>query len=100
MLAVPIKAFVSVILLGLAGCTTPQRPELRNVRLHVPSCFRYSVGAFDKSPSHYERYLEGFREGYWDCIWNYTRNIDYVSTESDYNDANGWISKIDGYRRG
>src|SRR5258708_5486577 len=38
----------------------------------VPKYFHPTLGWLEKSPSHYERYLQMFREGYWDCVMNYS----------------------------
>lgn len=67
--------------------------------VHVPKMFPLGVGWIDEAPTDYERYLEMFRQGYWQCIRNYAGDINYVSKESDYI-ANGWGSEISGYSDG
>lgn len=85
--------------LTIVGCVAAKQPEVGQVDIHVPKMFRHGVGWGTYGSSDYERYLEMFRHGYWQCIENYTKDINYVSKESDYI-ANGWGSEVSGYSDG
>lgn len=67
--------------------------------VRVPSMFRPTLNWLDRAPSHYERYLEMFRDGYWDCIAKYHDDINYVFQKPD-SYANGWMSEVAGYDDG
>jgi hypothetical protein len=96
---VSISRFWAFGLILLAGCSTPKQPEIGMDDVSVPKEFHPSLGWIDETPSHYERYLEMFRRGYWGCIKEYIQDIDYVPKKSDCY-ANGWLSEIAGYNDG
>jgi hypothetical protein len=61
--------------------------------------FRHGVGWFLDVPTDYERYLDMFRRGYWQCIENYAEDINYINKPSDFM-ASGWGSEVSGYADG
>lgn len=93
------RKWIPLLFVLLLGCAAPRQPEIGNVRIHVPKEFPISIGWVDKTPTHYERYLEMFRNGYWDCVLKYYENINYVLQKPDTY-ANGWMSEIAGYADG
>jgi len=93
------RKLIPLLLLALAGCSTPNQPEIGRADIHVPKMFHADSGWIDRAPSQHERYLQMFREGYWDCINRYVESIDYVPKASD-SYANGWMSEVAGYSDG
>ena len=89
------RKWIPLLLLLIAGCKT-QKPSIGMGDVPVPKYFHPTLGWLEKSPSHYERYLQMFREGYWDCVMKYIEDINYVPQKSDRY-ANGWMSAIAGY---
>jgi hypothetical protein len=93
------RKWIPFLFVLLAGCRSPKQPEIGMGDVHVPKVFHPNLGWIDRSPSHYERYLEMFRKGYWDCISKYMEDINYVPLKSDYY-ACGWLSEVAGYSDG
>lgn len=93
------QKWVPLLFLLLVGCKTASQPEIGMDDVPVPKEFHPTLGWMDRGPSHYERYLGMFREGYWDCIKDYMQDINYVPQKSD-REANGWMSEIEGYADG
>ncbi len=93
------RKWIPILFLLMAGCQTPKQPQVGMNDVHVPKVFHPSLNWIDEAPSHYERYLGMFRQGYWDCIKRYIENIDYVSQKSDAY-ACGWLSEVAGYSDG
>ena len=89
-----------MLLVLLAGCSTPKQPEVGRGTIHVPKEFKPSLGWIGVPTTQYEFYLESYRAGYWDCIENYIGNINYVSTKSDYDKQVGWGSQVFGWQDG
>ena len=93
------RNWTPLVLILFLGCSTPKQPEIGMDDVLVPKDFHPSLGWIDEAPSQYERYLGMFREGYWDCIKAYIKDINYIPQKSD-RDANGWMSEIAGYNDG
>ena len=74
-------------------------PQIGRIDIDVPEMFRHGVGWLGGIPSDYERYLEAFGRGYWSCIMNYMKDINYVSLPNDYT-SSGWGSEISGFGAG
>jgi hypothetical protein len=93
------RALALFTLLLVIGCRTQEHPKIGMGDVHVPSEFHPTLNWLDKPKSHYERYLEMFREGYWNCITKYHENINYMLKKPDTY-ANGWLSEVAGYADG
>src|SRR5213593_2256218 len=81
--AIPMLKWIPFLLVLLVGCSTAKQPSVGMGDVPVPKLFHPTLGWLDKSPSHYERYLEMFRRGYWDCTTKYMEDINYVPKKSD-----------------
>ena len=89
-----------VFLLFLVGCSTPKQPVIGNEAIHVRKEFKPTLGWIEGGSTQYEFYLEAYRAGYWDCIENYAGNIDYVTTDADWDKQCGWMSQVIGWQDG
>src|SRR5215471_1029902 len=93
------RALALFALLLVVGCRTQKQPAIGMGDVRVPSEFHPTLDWLDKAPSHYERYLGMFREGYWDCVTKYHEDVNYTLKKSDTY-ANGWLSEVAGYADG
>ena len=93
------RASLFLVLLTLAGCVVPTHPRVGREHVVVPKEFSASSGWIDGAPSDCERYLQMYRQGYWDCIRRFMSNIRFAPKDSD-RIANGWPSEVSGYKDG
>ena len=96
---IKMRILTLIVLLALSGCSTPKQPEIGRGEIHVPSAFHADPGWMDEGDSDYERYMQMYKKGYWECVKTYIANINYVPKKSDTY-ASGWMSEILGYSDG
>ena len=95
-----VRKWIPLLFVFLAGCSTPKQPEIGNEIIHVRKEFKPTLGWMDGGTTQYEFYLEAYRAGYWDCIENYAGNIDYITTDVDWDKQCGWMSQVVGWQDG
>jgi hypothetical protein len=91
----------------LSGCVSqrqaavepaPEEPVLY-FDLEVPGAFQSEVHGWSHGMSGCQRYMEGFTMGWWRCVDDYRRDINYQSTRADYI-VSGWGEFISGFSEG
>lgn len=91
--------WILLSLVLLAGCSTPNQPEVGMGEVPIPKRYHPDLIYMDMGPSDHERYLDAYERGYWDCIIRYCKDINYVPKDSD-SYGNGWGSEVEGYGDG
>lgn len=79
------------VALALTGCAARQEARVQPVpakpalyyELEIPRAFQEEVRGWSSRMSGCQRYMEGFKMGWWRCVDNYRRDIHYQSTRSD-----------------
>jgi hypothetical protein len=85
-------------LLLISGCSREACSPSLNHSVEVPRAYKEGRGARDLVSDH-ERYVVCYEKGWWSCIGQFGRNIDYVPKRQDY-EVSGWPSEVDGHRDG
>lgn len=82
----------------ISGCATQKQPELY-YGISVPKQYQAELYCWESGIAGAQRYLNGFEQGWWNCVELYAQDIRHVSTWGD-TIANGWPQFISGVEDG
>jgi len=92
------KALIFLVPVLLAGCISKPPLSLEHI-INVPDLHRWGGSLHHDLGKNTFRYNDSFEQAYWQCIKEYTEDIDYEFDES-HTHGNGWASAIFGYHDG
>jgi len=100
------KYVLLVSLIVLAGCTTGMPARKQEARLtlehSVVTPEKYQIGRTTPSfagTSPAARYVEAHERGWWACLKNYAKDIEYQLGPGDHT-SSGWPAEVDGFQAG
>jgi hypothetical protein len=93
---------IIVIIMMLYGCASLDSPNIfrGHSEIRVPEEYRTRASCcVNGIDSLHRMYVVSYEQGWWACVKNYIKDINYTTQPSDLSNC-GWDAEIEGYYKG